>query len=334
MPKSIEIIIPEFVQEIKLSNSAAEKYYKWGEPVPDKFFQSSTSTKLKPEFGWSAKKLYHKKTGKYIVKNSATAGKPRYKTIAGNDIWAKVHERVRMNIVDTIKKDFRPHLPQELDLKFPISMEAEIHTTPKFCNWDVGNLWVYDKVFEDLLQDVGLIPNDNVLYICKSPGLKFIPIINENQRMLKFTLTEETDPRIINHVMYDLKRIKDYNFYAGFEPMMAYLKNPSMPWHGTRNYIQLMLTNQGEPGSVYFDAPILWISSGKKKILYGAIRRGIESCFSIAVQQNADIIIPNSFLIKLEGFIETELRQRGLRVHIYHDEDRAEVQMHSQDATV
>ena len=165
--------------------------------------------------------LYDIEKKEYVVKNPIAAGTPNVIRIAGNEIYARMHERKRMAIVKAIKNDMKPHLPKEIDLEFPIMIDIELYTTPKYCNWDLDNLWIYNKCFQDVLTESKLIPEDNILYISKAGAPRFIPVINEEDRKMVFTLTEDHDPRIKNHIMYNLG--KKTNFMVlpnGYQNMM------------------------------------------------------------------------------------------------------------------
>lgn len=54
-------------------------------------------------------------------------------------------------------------------------------------NWDIDNQWIWNKLFCDVLQLQGVIPNDNVKYI-KSFGITFVQTSDLNDRKLVFKL--------------------------------------------------------------------------------------------------------------------------------------------------
>jgi hypothetical protein len=221
--------------------------------------------------------------------------------------------------VQAIREDLKKYLPESLDLKFPITIEAEFHVDPRFANWDIGNLWIYDKVFEDVLQDEGLIPNDNILYVTKSGGARFIPIVNNIDRRIVFILREDEDQRTLNHVMYDLNNIKPYNFLSKFSDLFP------------NRILFVKLTREGEPGTIYMENRTVNISIGKKKVIWGAVRKGMATTFSLAIQQNSHVVITKEVYETFNQFVEEELRLKGLTVHVY--EAGNDVHGNSQNAT-
>lgn len=314
MSNKIEIVIPNFVNELRLSESRRKIYYNREDidTLPKKFFSSGTV--LRQPYSWKKDRVFNTLTKEFPYRNTGTAGTPRIKSIAGNDIWGSTDKHLQQAMTEAIKNDFRPHLPKSLGLRYPVLIDCEVHTVPRFCNWDVGNLWVYDKVFEDLLQEEGLLPNDNILYITKSGGPRYIPILDDKDRKMIFTLTEDTDPRVTSHVIYNLNEIKEYIMWKG---TCDALLNFELEWG--RNLIIIKTTHDGEPGSIFYDKRhwTVWISSGKKKLAWGAVRKGLASIFSLALQQNAHLSISHQVYEKFHRFIDEELRLRGLTIFLY-----------------
>jgi hypothetical protein len=269
---------------------------------------------------WKKDKIFNEQSGEFPLRNPSSAGKPRIKFIAGNDIY-EGGRHARQRIVEAIKDNLTKHMPSSLGLKFPITIEAEFHVDPRFANWDIGNLWIYDKVFEDVLQDVNLIPNDNILYVTKSGGARFIPVVNNKDRKIVFILREDEDPRTINHVMYDLQNIKPYHFIDDEKELSKLL---------TTRVLIISLTSNGEAGTIFIEDRVVNISRGKKKIVWGAVRKGLASVFSLVIQQNSSVIISKEVYTTFNQFVEEELRLKGLTIHVY--ERRNDVHGSPQDA--
>lgn len=311
MSREIQIVIPEYIQEMPLSKNGRRKIYyeKSDDKIPKKY-QSDN-------FIWKKGKLFDKTTKKFVVKNSAWADVPRTRAIAGNDVWARVHPRIRMAMVDAIKNDFRRHLPKELNLNFPIQIEMTVFCPPRYCDWDVGNLWVYDKVFEDLLVDEGLIPDDSIQYVTKASGPRYIPIVNQSARKMVFTLREEDNPAVLSHVMYDLHRKKTPILHEA-QPS-AILKEPlHVLYH-------VVLSSEGEPGSILTneDDRIIFISIGKK-INWSKVRKGFTRAFSTLVQLNGEVVISREIWDNFRDFVVQEFIDRGLQVHVYASRDKVQ----------
>jgi hypothetical protein len=310
MSREIKIIIPEFVQEMKLADKKRKTYYKRGDEIPNKY--------AGPKFIWKKDKLYDSIKKEFVIKNPASAGKPRFKSIAGNDIWGRVHPRIRMAAIEAIVNNFKPHLPSRIDLNFPITIDMEVYTPSRYCDWDIGNLWVYDKVFQDLLVESKLIPDDTIRFVTKSSGPRYIPITKNSERKMVFTLREDTDPRVISHVMYDLDRIKPITRFDYKEDAVHYLE--------LRGY-EIKLTDQGGPGTILTDEEnkIIYISVGKTKKSYRNNRKGFARAFSTVVQLNAFVLIHESIYADAGPLVESEFVARGLKVAMYAKE-RSEVQ--------
>ena len=158
------------------------------------------------------------KTKQKVVANPRAAGTPRYITINGQKIYnGEIGKHVRNKVLSAIKESFTPYINkmQEIDLDmFPIRIELEIHDIIREPGsnslWDVDNRsWPYIKAFQDCLtghaNKVGkkrikkVIPDDNILFVTQAPVPKFIPVENEEDRKLVFTILKETDKRILTN---------------------------------------------------------------------------------------------------------------------------------------
>lgn len=306
-----KIIIPQFVQNIVLAEAKRTKYYERGsDQVPERY--SGVNYEWKKTGGRGRYRLWDKRRSDWVIKNPASAGKPRIKSIAGNDIWMGVHERVRMKIVEAVKENFLPHLPSQINLRFPIRGEMIVYATPRFADWDIGNLWLYDKIFWDLLVREKLIPDDSILYVTKSGGPKYVPIVHEEDRRMEFILSEEDDPLVLSHIMYNL------------QPKSAILL-PEPFMFDYKTYL-IKEDSRGEPGSVFVQSDIkeILISTGKTKTIYGAARRAFKSLFSLCIQLNSHVTMTQDLFNKYRKFVAEELQQRGIQVYLY--DDWAEVQ--------
>lgn len=320
----IEIIIPKFIQEVKMSDKRMKKYYKEGSKIPDKFLDVD-KLKLKFPYEWKKGKLYNTITKEQPFSNTGTAGLPRFKSIAGNDIWYGNNEFWRAEVTRAVKTDFTPHMPTTLgNIKYPILISMEVHVSPRFCNWDIGNLWLYEKIFGDLLQELGLIPNDNIMYITKGGGPRYIPIVNDEDRKMVFTLEEDSDPRVINHVMYNLNVIKPYELIFNGEVITEHQLDSYLCSNMTHLPLKVIATTEGNPGSTFYDKGkgLIYISVGRKKLIWGAVRKALSSIFSLCIQQNAHLVIKKEFFDQFKQFVDEELRQKGLKIYIYEDSAR------------
>src|SRR5260221_13815633 len=150
----IVIEYPHFPEEIQISEQRRAKYFIKGKDI-DKYPQKYFGNDIIPQKGylWREKKgramLWDERNKTFVVKNSLSAGKPRYVSIAGNDIM-RMFEHTRNKIVSTLKEYFTDGLRQRFwdenpNVEIPINIRIEIHTFPHYMHWDLDNLWIYNK---------------------------------------------------------------------------------------------------------------------------------------------------------------------------------------------
>lgn len=190
------IEIPKYIKRVKLSNKRKPTYYKKTskKPVPKKY----------KDLKFVKGVLVHP-DGVKVVANSRSVGTPRFKKINGQEIYSGMPHHMRAKIVKEMKESFKKHLKDvEPITEFPIQIEVEIHTTIEEGNWDLDNLWIYNKCFQDALADAGIIPDDNIQYITKPGAPEFIPIADEQERKLVWKLYKD-----------DRKVIADNPYYQG-----------------------------------------------------------------------------------------------------------------------
>lgn len=191
--KTIEV--PLFIKDVKLSNKRRAKYYKKGAKtkVPKKY----------AHLKYSKKGILVHPDGAPVVANPRSVGTPRYKKINGQEIYSGMAHHTRSKIVKAIKDCFKQVLKkhQALD-KFPIQVEMEMHDVVGNANWDLDNLWIYNKCFQDALVDAGILPDDNVLYITKPATPEFVPIEDPQNRKFVFRLIHDQREIIQNHPAY------------------------------------------------------------------------------------------------------------------------------------
>jgi hypothetical protein len=225
----ITIEIPKYIRKVKLSEARKRKYYEKGKkgPVAKKYADTS-------KYGWkrygSKQFLIDLETDERVVANPRAAGTPRYMAVNGQKIYnAEASPHVRSKVMSDIKKSFAPFInkldPIDLD-SFPINISLEIHDviTDEGNNqlWDVDNRSMpYIKAFQDCLtgnkdkdgknRNKQIIPDDHVLFITQPPLPKFIPVENEDDRKLVFTIVSEEDKRIIENKEFQ-RRLKDAKY--------------------------------------------------------------------------------------------------------------------------
>jgi len=209
----------QFPEEIKLSEERRAKYFDQKDELPLKYMLDRGSS-LDPRYIWKTKNtktcLYDTASKDWVVKNSRAVGTPKYVSIAGNDIM-RMFEHTRNRIVNTLKDYFLEGIGTPIGLddkgkkiyepgyditRWPVNIYMEIHTFPHYMNWDLDNLWIYNKCFQDAMKECGMIPDDNIQYITSSAAPRFIPVSREEDRLMKFVISAETDQRILGYILY------------------------------------------------------------------------------------------------------------------------------------
>lgn len=196
-----EVTIPNFILEVKLSESRRTKYFSVGAKVPKKYLDKSKYG-YKSGFPGVNKRvsfLYELKSGERIIANPRIAGTPKIMRINGNHFYAGFASyMIRDKIVDTIKTSLTPYFNATwwngkkleanlLKTHYPLYLEFQYHEVRKNAQ-DIDNKrYIYEKCTLDLLQLLGIIPNDNVDYITKLSSEFFeVPEPNKRKLVIRF----------------------------------------------------------------------------------------------------------------------------------------------------
>jgi hypothetical protein len=216
MTQTIEI--PQYIREVKLSESRLKTYYELGKKHPKaKKYHNKTKYEYRTWPGFGKRKfLVDISTNERVLANPRAAGTARIITINGQKIYnGEVSRHIRNKVLSEIKNSFAPYLEKLKDItEFPVRIEMEVHDVIREPHskslWDLDNrAWPYIKAFQDCLtgnkdkkgkfRSKVIIEDDNILYITQPPVPKFIPIENEEERKLVFTIRKEEDERIIGN---------------------------------------------------------------------------------------------------------------------------------------
>jgi len=292
--KIVNIGIPNYITEVKTSNARRAKNFKEGNKLPAKYEGNA-------RYIWKNARLFDTETKLYVIKNPIAMGTPNYQSIAGNEIYARMHERVRMVIVKAIKENYLPYMPEKLDFKYPVALSMKIYTHPNFLNWDVDNLWIYIKCFQDLLVDLKLIPGDDIRYIKSSGKIDFYPIVGGETPTLLFRLVELDRPE---HVMYNLKP-KEFSF-------LSILMHAGM--------YKLTRTKDGNLGDVVadIDNKVFYLNVGKLKVSEKAVTKALIKVFHHCIHYNIDAVnISEAFYMHFKEHLTKELLSRGIKVRVF-----------------
>lgn len=210
----IRLEIPEYINKIQMSKAQKPKFILQSRAnLPKKYLTAS--------YYFHNGVLHDATTGYPVVANSRSVGTPLMKPINGQAFYsgfASPHQRITM--VNGIKDFLRVHVADLPMLPYPIRVDIELYELPGRANWDLDNLWIYAKCFQDLLTESSYIvgtgkrevevqvtpklPDDCIRYITKSPGIEYFPVDTPEDRKLVFVLSPEHRLEILSHPLYKL----------------------------------------------------------------------------------------------------------------------------------
>lgn len=308
------VTIPEYITRIKLSDHRRPTYYVNGTKIPREYSTSRYEFRDKKFRNYTKSLLYDTVEKIFIVKNKSFVGKPRYTSIGGNMLYAGMNEHVRMLIISGIKEYFRQYIQKLTPIKdFPIHIDAQLHAIPGLRNWDIDNLWIYIKCFQDLLIESRIIPDDSVKYITKAPSFEYFPVAENKDRKIIFILRPDTRS-ITHHVMF-----------ANEPTALLRLKGQ---YKSLDSVIYLVITDL-KSGEVVIKYDGLHhrvsIGVGKKNLLYSKFFDSLTTIRYWAIQYNAVVIIDNNMATeypnydrdKLDAIIMRQLCEQGINVIIH-----------------
>jgi hypothetical protein len=185
-----EITMPNYPRKVRTALSRKTKYFKPNDKLPKRFYADITLTKLKPQYVFkevvlsqtvnrtkksfkSETRLFDTTKNESVIKNPRVAGTERFVIINGNYIYnGKYDPFTQGKIIEHIHNWMKPFLQALQPItEFPLYIECEVHEykTDEIVGsrkWDVFNrAFPFTKSFEDVLQELGIIPGDDVDYI-------------------------------------------------------------------------------------------------------------------------------------------------------------------------
>ena len=138
--------------------------------------------------------------------------KNKYVKINGQKLFTGMNYHLRALVVRRMHTYIQQYIPNilELDEIVPMKVKLYVYTTvnhgdirmyrgelrwrpPKkdyIPKWDIDNLWIWVKCFQDTLVEMGKIEDDNIKYIPNSGEIEFIPVEDFKDRKLIFELTK------------------------------------------------------------------------------------------------------------------------------------------------
>lgn len=191
----ISIEVPKYIKYVMLSRSRRAKYYtKKSKVIPKKYASLKFNTK-----GILVDIL-----GNPIIANPRSLGTPRMKKINGQDFYKGTDSpHIRSKVVSEIKSFFTPFVKKCAKVtEYPVRIELELHDVVGVGNWDLDNLWIYNKCMQDVLVTEGILPEDNVMYITHAAAPQFFPVDDEEDRKLVFKVYKDVRDIFKKHPLY------------------------------------------------------------------------------------------------------------------------------------
>lgn len=146
----------------------------------------------------------------------AQISKNKFKKISGQRMFVGVNFYVRDAIVKRMHNFIEKHLPEDLDLgEGPFRIKMRLHVPANYgtvkmirgklswkppkegyvCTWDVDNMWIWGKCFNDVLVNNNYLHDDNVYIIRAAGEVEFVPVKTLDERKIEFIISkyEETN---------------------------------------------------------------------------------------------------------------------------------------------
>jgi hypothetical protein len=309
MMNKIVISIPRYVTRVMVSEKRRKRYYLKDDKLPE-YLNDSERYIWKSDKGLT--KLFDTVTKNFMVKNSKSFGTPRYESIAGNTSYSGWHERTRMKIMESIKSDYRRVLKDMEPIRFsPLKISLNLFTVPGAGDWDLDNLWIYYKAFGDVLQELGIIKNDNVRNITSTGGIEYTPVDNHDDRKLEFVIEHDNREVLKDHVMFN-PEIQKPQTVSYFEEKHLYVVEDSSVELGK---ISMRPMSTGDH--------MIMVCTGKRSVAFGPLNRILKKIYSLAVQYNLPVVFSEQFLKRCTGYarenldlrIKEYLSRKGIKVY-------------------
>jgi hypothetical protein len=220
---TIKLEFLNYPRKVEIAKARRVKYYTPTKPAKATKYNDRSKYQYLKKIGDKELFLYEIETDTKVIANPKAAGTPSYEIINAQKLYNQhMTSFTRAKIVNFLHEYFKFELSNKeqicrdiknLSEKSPLRMSLEIHDTIKVDDnsyWDAGNRgWLYVKAFEDTLTELGIIKDDNTLFIPRPCAYLHIPIHKELERKLVITIEAETDVRIVNNEEYMTLR-KEY----------------------------------------------------------------------------------------------------------------------------
>lgn len=189
------ITVPKYIKHVVLSKKRRAKYYTKKSKIPKKY----------QGLPFNNKGILVDKLGNPIIANPRVVGTPRLKKVNGQDFYKGTDSpHIRSKVVNEIKSFLKPFV-KGIDpiTTYPVQIKLEMHDVIGVGNWDLDNLWIYNKCMQDVLVDTGVLAEDNVMYVTAAAAPEFYPVDNEDDRKLVFKIYQDERDVIKNNTQYN-----------------------------------------------------------------------------------------------------------------------------------
>lgn len=180
-----QVIIPNYIEHVKLSNKRKPIYYKKGDSLPNRY---KTKRYAFDVFDFLIDTL---NGDTRVIKNSRTAFKPRMIKIAGQDFWSGINPFIRTTIANQMKLFFYEHIREMTPIRedeYPIAIEMDFYDNKT--DGDLDNLeYIYRKTLHDALcGNIEFVKNEAGVF--KPNHEKFPPkIVDDSKTFLRGLIT-------------------------------------------------------------------------------------------------------------------------------------------------
>lgn len=189
------ITVPKYIKHVVLSKKRRAKYYTKKSKIPKKY----------QGLPYNNKGILVDKLGNPIIANPRVVGTPRLKKVNGQDFYKGTDSpHIRSKVVNEIKSFLKTFVKGiEPITTYPVQIKLEMHDVIGVGNWDLDNLWIYNKCMQDVLVDTGVLAEDNVMYVTAAAAPEFYPVDNEDDRKLVFKIYQDERDVIKNNTQYN-----------------------------------------------------------------------------------------------------------------------------------
>lgn len=145
----------------------------------------------------------------------APMSKTKFIKINGQRLYSGLNPHVRSAIVNRMHKYLEPYIEEvfgdlSLDDLLPLRIRLEVHVPINYgdvrmvkgelkwkvpkegyeASWDVDNLWIWGKTFNDTLTQLGHLKDDSATFVQASGEVKHVKVDTFDDRKLIFIITK------------------------------------------------------------------------------------------------------------------------------------------------